>query len=84
MWYACGVQLDLIPALLDHKPFEQIAQSTAEAIARHLSTLSPRTLLFIVGDHGFSVDRRGEIRTGGASPEEVLVPAYTWLVGDLH
>jgi hypothetical protein len=40
--------------------------------------------LFIVGDHGFGVDRRGEVVTGGASPEEVLVPAFAWLLGELH
>jgi hypothetical protein len=77
-------KLDLIPSLLDSTPLDEIAQATAEAIARHISTLTPRTLLFIVGDHGFGIDRRGEIQTGGASPEEVLVPAFTWLVGELH
>ena len=82
-------KLDLVPSLLDGAPdviasLEGIATATAEAIARHVSTLPPRTLLFIVGDHGFSVDRRGQVRMGGASPEEVLVPAFSWLVGDLH
>ena len=28
--------------------------------------------------------RRGRILHGGASPEEVLMPAYSWLTGDLH
>ncbi len=82
-------KLDLVPSLLDCAAdvigsLEGIANATAEAIARHVSTLPPRTLLFIVGDHGFSVDRRGQVRMGGASPEEVLVPAFSWLVGDLH
>ena len=61
-----------------------IAESVATVIARHITTLVPRTLLFIVGDHGFSVDRRGDVQSGGASPEEVLVPAQQWLVGDVH
>ena len=82
-------KLDLIPSMLDGTAdvvgsLESIATATAEALARHIATLPPRTLLFVVGDHGFSVDRRGEIRTGGASPEEVLVPAFSWLIGELH
>ncbi|HVJ94625.1 MAG TPA: hypothetical protein VM580_32790 [Labilithrix sp.] len=82
-------KLDLVPAMLERAPdvlssLPRIAEATAEAIARHISTLPPRTLLFIVGDHGFGVDRRGEVVTGGASPEEVLVPAFAWLLGELH
>ncbi len=83
-------KLDLVPAMLDARRHDvvgalpEIAESVAEAVARHIATLAPRTLLFVVGDHGFSVDRRGEVHTGGASPEEVLVPAFSWLVGDLH
>ena len=82
-------KLDLVPALLAGTPdvvgsLEGIAAATAEAIARHVSTLPARTLLFVLGDHGFTVDRRGEVHTGGASPEEVLVPAFSWLVGELH
>jgi hypothetical protein len=83
-------KLDLIPALLDaaganamHE-LPNIAQSVAAVIARHVTTLVPRTLLFLVGDHGFSLDRRGAVQSGGASPEEVLVPAQQWLVGDVH
>jgi hypothetical protein len=85
-------KLDLVPAMLEARgdydsmetTFTEIAERTAEAVARHISMLAPRTLLFIVGDHGFGIGRRGEIQTGGASPEEVLVPAQGWLVGDLH
>lgn len=83
-------KLDLVPSLLDaaganamHE-LPGIAESVATVIARHITTLVPRTLLFIVGDHGFSVDRRGDVQSGGASPEEVLVPAQQWLVGDVH
>lgn len=83
-------KLDLVPSLLDAAganvmgELPRIAASVATVIARHVTTLVPRTLLFIVGDHGFSVDRRGDIQSGGASPEEVLVPAQQWLVGDVH
>ncbi len=80
-------KLDLIPSMLDGThdataAMPHIASATAEAIARHISTLPPRTLLFVVGDHGFTIDRRGAASSGGASPEEVLVPATSWLVGD--
>jgi hypothetical protein len=61
-----------------------IADDTAEAIARHVETLSARTLLFVFGDHGFTIDRSGIARQGGASPEEVLVGAFALLVGDIH
>ncbi len=80
-------KLDLIPAMLDAthdvvSAMPSIASATAEAIARHISTLPPRTLLFVVGDHGFTIDRRGAVSSGGASPEEVLVPAMSWLVAE--
>jgi len=86
-------KLDIIPAMLEGCPretaglmatHEHIAEAVATSLFHHLRTLAPRTLLFIVGDHGFTIDRRGEILHGGASPEEVLVPAQAWLVGDLH
>jgi hypothetical protein len=42
----------------------------------------------VFGDHGFALDAlEGGIsraRHGGASPEEVLVPAFAWLVGGVH
>ena len=62
----------------------EIADAAAEAIARHAETLAPRTLLLVFGDHGFTVDRTGSARQGGASPEEVLVGAFALLVGDVH
>jgi hypothetical protein len=62
----------------------EIAEATAEAIVRHVETLAPRTLLFVFGDHGFTVDKSGVARYGGASPEEVLVGAFALLVGDVH
>jgi len=62
----------------------EIAEAAADAIARHAETCSPRTLLLVTGDHGFTVDRSGSAREGGASPEEVLVGAFALLVGDVH
>ncbi|MGO9835378.1 MAG: hypothetical protein ACLP1X_14285 [Polyangiaceae bacterium] len=67
--------LDALPALAD---------TTADVIARHAETLSPRTLLFVFGDHGFVIDRNGAALQGGASPEEVLVGAFALLLGDVH
>ena len=88
-------KLDLVTAMLERlgrsddaedltASLARIAEATAEAIARHVASLPPRTLLYIVGDHGFTIDRRGEIRLGGATPEDVLCPAQSWLVGELH
>jgi hypothetical protein len=62
----------------------QIAEGAAEVVARYAQTLKPRTLLFVFGDHGFTFDRGGVARQGGSSPEEVLVPAFAMLVGDVH
>jgi hypothetical protein len=61
-----------------------VADTVADVIARHAATLAARTLLFVFGDHGFTVDREGMARSGGASPEEVLVPAYAFLVAEMH
>ncbi|HLK39928.1 MAG TPA: hypothetical protein VKU41_24400 [Polyangiaceae bacterium] len=61
-----------------------IADGCAEVIARHAETLAPYTLLFVFGDHGFTIDRHGITHQGGPSPEEVLVGAFALLVGDVH
>jgi hypothetical protein len=61
-----------------------IASEVAEVIARHAQSLAPRTLLFVFGDHGFTIDRKGFAAQGGASPEEVLVGAFALLVGEVH
>jgi hypothetical protein len=62
----------------------EIAEAAADAIARHVETLSPKTLVFVFGDHGFTIDRTGTARQGGPSPEEVLVGAFALLVGNVH
>jgi hypothetical protein len=61
-----------------------LADAAAEAIARHVETLAPRTLLLVTGDHGFTIDRSGVAKQGGSSPEEVLVGAFALLIGDVH
>ena len=91
-------KLDVVPAMLGVLPepdagtgaahvitaLDDIATRVADAILRHVETLQPRTLLFVLGDHGFAIDKRGRIEHGGASPEEVLVPCLAYLVGELH
>jgi hypothetical protein len=83
-------KLDVIEARLQSargnvlRALPEIVEATAEAIARHAETLGPNTLLFIFGDHGFTVDKTGTARQGGASPEEVLVGAFAFLIGDVH
>jgi len=67
---------------------DAMAEEVAIAISNHARNLAPRTLLFVFGDHGFRVDPSdgGTLAgtSGGASPEEVLVPAFGWLIGDVH
>ena len=85
-------KLDLVPAMLEGAmstgdvpgTFSAIAAATGHTLAKHIATLPARTLVYVVGDHGFTLDRHGEMQFGGASPEEVLVPAQSWFVGDLH
>jgi hypothetical protein len=67
-----------------------VAEEVATAVSRYVESLPARTLAFVFGDHGFrlsaSPDGRstGGATQGGTSPEEVLVPAYAWLVGGVH
>ena len=91
-------KLDIVPSMLGAFPdpasgsgaahvvaaLPDIAASVADALLKHIETLPPRTLLLVLGDHGFTIDRRGRVTHGGASPEEVLVPCFAYLVGDLH
>lgn len=67
---------------------DALADETATIIAGHLSRMPPRTMVTVFGDHGFVVEAQGAGTSaglqGGASPEEVLVPAFAWLVGAVH
>ncbi|HVW24580.1 MAG TPA: hypothetical protein VHC69_04390 [Polyangiaceae bacterium] len=88
------LKLDIVAARLtephgnDPNGFEAIADEVGQRIAAHFEGLQPRTLVMIFGDHGFTVDHhtdgRPSVTEGGASPEEVLVPAFAWLVGAVH
>lgn len=90
------LKLDVVEArLADPGPSEltrldTIAAETATVLADYVGKQPPRTLVLAFGDHGFALDpldAKGgtqAARQGGASPEEVLVPAFAWLVGGVH
>jgi hypothetical protein len=59
-------------------------EACATILARHLQPLPARTLVYVFGDHGFSVDREGRVVQGGAQVEQVLVGGHAFLVGALH
>lgn len=65
-----------------------VADETAQVVAKFVEGSPARTLVFMFGDHGFRItsDARGtsSATQGGGSPEEVLVPGYAWLVGGVH
>ena len=68
---------------------DEIADITAATITEHIEKLPERTMLVVFGDHGFALDpaaagTTAEVKQGGASPEEVLVPAFAWLTGATH
>ncbi|HEY3594585.1 MAG TPA: hypothetical protein VGL13_11950, partial [Polyangiaceae bacterium] len=74
------------PALSDR--LDAVADDIAPALVSFARSLAPRTLMLVFGDHGFRMTQRENVTQpatwGGASPEEVLVPAFAWLVGDVH
>jgi hypothetical protein len=77
------------PGLPVQERLPEIADRTADAIADHFEKQAPRTLVVVFGDHGFALDPKAagtteEVRQGGSSPEEVLVPAFAWLTGAVH
>lgn len=57
-----------------------LAENVAETIAHHAMALRSRTLLFVIGDRGFSIDAAGRAKCGGSTPEEVIVPAFAFIV----
>lgn len=76
------------PGAAEGERLDHLADETATLLADHLLRQAPRTLVFAFGDHGFQLEpREGGTRSaksGGSSPEEVLVPAFAWLVGGVH
>ena len=88
------LKFDLVEARLmepgDHEAarLDELADELAEVLSAQLARLPARTLAIVFGDHGFKLDAMGSgttsAKSGGASPEEVLVPAFAWLVGGVH
>jgi hypothetical protein len=88
------LKLDLVEARLmdpgDHEAarLDDLADELAEVLSAQLARLPARTLAIVFGDHGFKLDPMDSgttsAKSGGASPEEVLVPAFAWLVGGVH
>ena len=68
--------------------FDALADEVASVIAAHARHLPPRSLMLVFGDHGFRMETSGAGTStgtsGGARPEEVLVPGFAWLIGDVH
>jgi hypothetical protein len=88
------LKLDLVEARLSEPGAEESSRldalgiEVADAVAELCEKLPQRTLLCVFGDHGFRLDPQGEgtsaLKQGGSRPEEVLVPAFAWLVGGVQ
>jgi hypothetical protein len=88
------LKLDVVEARLGEpggvtpERLDGIADEVAQRVAAYFEDLQPRTLVMVFGDHGFRLTRGAEgivtARQGAASPDEVLVPAFAWLVGAVH
>jgi hypothetical protein len=88
------LKLDLVEARLSEpgpseaERLDRLADETAAVLSDHLVKQQPRTLVMAFGDHGFLLDRldcgTAKAKSGGATPDEVLVPAFAWLVGGVH
>ncbi len=88
------LKLDLVEARLSEPGLEESSRldalgvEVADAVAELCEKLPQRTLLCVFGDHGFRLDPQGEgtsaLKQGGSRPEEVLVPAFAWLVGGVQ
>jgi hypothetical protein len=88
------LKLDLVEARLaepggpESPRLDALGVEITDAVAELCEKLPPRTLLFVFGDHGFRLEPRGDgtgaLEQGGSRPEEVLVPAFAWLVGGVQ
>jgi hypothetical protein len=88
------LKLDLVEARLNEPGMgspdrlDALADEVSQILSSALVKLAPRTLAVVFGDHGFWIDPKAgssaTVRHGGASPDEILVPAFAWLVGATH
>lgn len=64
----------------------RLATALAEHVVPWMNEQPPETLIVIFGDHGFhwqaTENGTSAAQRGGALPEQVLVPASAWLVGE--
>lgn len=86
------LKLDLVEARLRgsgpsyDERLDAIAEEVAETLLKLFESMSPRTLVYLFGDHGFVLppgqNGRGTAAAtqGGASPDEVLVGGQGWMV----
>jgi hypothetical protein len=86
------MKLDLVEARLRgqgpayDERLDGIADEVVEVLVKFMETQPPRTLVYVFGDHGFVLGAgsngwaTGAASQGGASPEEVLVGGYGFLV----
>jgi hypothetical protein len=76
------------PGELEPDRLERLALSLADTIVPWLQEQPPETLVVLFGDHGFHwhVTERGtsSAQRGGALPEQVLVPASAWMLGNFR
>ncbi|HVR18998.1 MAG TPA: hypothetical protein VMS65_04865, partial [Polyangiaceae bacterium] len=88
------LKLDLVEAELgepggsETERLDALATPLTDAVAELCEKLPTRTLLVVFGDHGFVFETLSDgttaARQGGSRPEEVLVPAFAWLVGGVQ
>lgn len=88
------LKLDIVEAELgelggsETERLDALAVPLTDSIAELCEKLPTRTLLVVFGDHGFvfeKLESGGTVaRQGGSRPEEVLVPAFAWLVGGVQ
>jgi hypothetical protein len=88
------LKLDLVEAELgepggsETERLDALAGPLTDAMAELCEKLPTRTLLVVFGDHGFTFESLSDgttvARQGGSRPEEVLVPAFAWLVGGVQ
>ncbi|MGC4070534.1 MAG: hypothetical protein QM784_38880 [Polyangiaceae bacterium] len=88
------LKLDLVEARLGEpggpvaQRLDQLAIEISDALSSAFARLAPRTLVAVFGDHGFCLDTTdsgsSSLKQGGATPDEVLVPGFAWLVGQTH
>jgi hypothetical protein len=66
----------------------RLASSLADSVVPWMQEQPPETLVVLFGDHGFHWQATDQgtspAQRGGALPEQVLVPASAWIMGDFR